>query len=145
MEYFRSFLRVIGLLQPMKVDFISELPPEVSQLILRKLDPKSLLCAAQVSRKWLDVCGSDRTIRRTARHYKQCARKRIKERFIEATPDSRTARMERFLHPPQMQEIAPRITIDASVAFRRLPRKLPPRTGGKVNPLRNKRSKYIRM
>ncbi|XP_076221819.1 uncharacterized protein LOC143174341 [Nomia melanderi] len=125
MEYFRSFLRVIGLLQPMKVDFISELPPEVSQLILRKLDPKSLLCAAQVSRKWLDVCGSDRTLRRTARHYKQCVVKRLNERFVgDTTSGSGTAGREKVL-PPQVEEIVPRVRINANVALRRLPRRLP--------------------
>nr|XP_033329023.1 uncharacterized protein LOC117221850 [Megalopta genalis] len=49
MENFRTFVDVIGVLDPTKADFISELPPEVSQLILRMLDPRSLLCAARVS------------------------------------------------------------------------------------------------
>ncbi|CAK9816361.1 Probable E3 ubiquitin ligase complex SCF subunit sconB [Anthophora quadrimaculata] len=82
MEFFKSFLRVIGLLQPAKVDFISELPPEVSQLILRNLDPESLLRAAQVSRKWLDVCKSDKTLRRSARQHVRGAKKRMREEFL---------------------------------------------------------------
>lgn len=53
-----------------KVDFISELPPEMSQLILRKLDPESLLRAAQVSRSWLNICQSDPCLKNTARQYK---------------------------------------------------------------------------
>ncbi|CAK9831332.1 Probable E3 ubiquitin ligase complex SCF subunit scon-2 [Anthophora retusa] len=82
MEFFKSFLRVIGLLQPAKVDFISELPPEVSQLILRNLDPESLLRAAQVSRKWLDVCKSDKNLRRSARQHVKGAKKRVREEFL---------------------------------------------------------------
>ncbi|XP_076660799.1 uncharacterized protein LOC143364225 [Halictus rubicundus] len=77
----RSFLRALGLLESAKVDFISELPPEVSQLVLRNLDPKSLLCAAQVSRKWLNVCRADPHLRRTARHYEQRTMRRRNERF----------------------------------------------------------------
>lgn len=36
---------------------------QVSQLILRDLDPKSLLFAAQVSRRWLEICKSDKILR----------------------------------------------------------------------------------
>lgn len=53
-----------------KVDFISELPPEMSQLILRKLDPESLLRAAQVSRFWMNICQSDPCLKNTVRQYK---------------------------------------------------------------------------
>lgn len=53
----------------MKVDFISQLPPEISQMILRHLDPVSLLRAAQVSRRWLQICKSDRRLRENARNY----------------------------------------------------------------------------
>ncbi|XP_076230201.1 uncharacterized protein LOC143175498 [Nomia melanderi] len=132
MEYFRSFLRVIGLLQPMNVDFISELPPEVSRLILKKLDAKSLLCAAQVSQRWLDVCGSDRTLRRTARHHKQYVDNRVKECFLgTAFSGSRTARRNKFFHIPQVQKIVPRVRIDANVVFQRFPQKRPSLTEGK--------------
>lgn len=53
-----------------KVDFISKLPPEVSQLILRKLDPQSLLRAAQVSHSWMNICQSDFCLKNTAKQYK---------------------------------------------------------------------------
>ena len=46
MEFFRSLLSAVGLFVPSKVDIISELPLEVSHLILRKLDPSSLQSAA---------------------------------------------------------------------------------------------------
>jgi hypothetical protein len=53
-----------------KRDFISELPLEMSHLILRNLDPESLLRAAQVSRSWMKVCQSDPCLRNTAKEYK---------------------------------------------------------------------------
>lgn len=67
MEFFKCYLRAIGVLKPVKVDFIAELPLEISQLILRNLDPVSLLTAARISHKWLEVCKSDSYLRRTAR------------------------------------------------------------------------------
>lgn len=73
MKLFRSFLRTIRSSHrsnTLKIDFISELPLEISQLILRKLDPESLLRAAQVSRHWLKVCRSDLCLKITARKYK---------------------------------------------------------------------------
>lgn len=69
MEILNSLLHTFKLSKP-KVDFISELPPEMSRLILRKLDPQSLLRAAQVSRSWLNICQSDSCLKNTARQYK---------------------------------------------------------------------------
>ncbi|XP_076620718.1 uncharacterized protein LOC143341633 [Colletes latitarsis] len=83
MEFFKSFLRVIGLLQPAKVDFISELPLEVSQLILRKLDPESLLCVAQVSRNWLNVCSSDKSLKQSARRHKRRTKRQMMNAFLD--------------------------------------------------------------
>ncbi|KAK1127864.1 hypothetical protein K0M31_003356 [Melipona bicolor] len=77
MEFFRSLLLAVGLLEPSKVDFIAELPLEVSQLILRKLDPESLLCAAQVSQKWMRICRSDKLLRDTARDHKRNVRRKM--------------------------------------------------------------------
>ncbi|KZC03757.1 hypothetical protein WN55_04213 [Dufourea novaeangliae] len=129
MEYFRAFLRVIGLLEPTKVDFISELPPEVSQLILRKLDPESLLCAAQVSRNWLSVCSSDRNLRRTARHHNRRVEREMMEGFLG------NVRSEEMLEKTEknlpFRMMIPRkqshVRIEANAVFGRLqrPRKLP--------------------
>ncbi|KAG7197576.1 hypothetical protein KM043_001329 [Ampulex compressa] len=69
MEFFRSLLRVVGWLEPDKVDFIEDLPLEVSQLILRHLDAESLLRVTVVSRKWLEVCRADSVLRRRARDF----------------------------------------------------------------------------
>ncbi|KAK1127780.1 hypothetical protein K0M31_003266 [Melipona bicolor] len=54
-----------------KVDFIANLPIEVSQLILRMLKPTTLFHAACVSKKWLEVCKSDSVLRKKARNHKQ--------------------------------------------------------------------------
>lgn len=53
-----------------KLDFIAKLPLEVSQLIFRKLDPKSLVCATQVSQQWMEVCQSDCRLKRTMQTHK---------------------------------------------------------------------------
>ncbi|KAK1127867.1 hypothetical protein K0M31_003359 [Melipona bicolor] len=82
MEFFRSLLLAVGLLEPSKVDFIAELPLEVSQLILRKLDPESLLCAAQVSRKWMRICRSDKLLRDTAGDHKRNVRRKMMGRVF---------------------------------------------------------------
>ena len=54
-----------------KVDYIARLPIEISQLILRKLNPASLLLAACVSKEWLEVCRSDNILREKARIHKK--------------------------------------------------------------------------
>lgn len=69
MEVFASCLRSIRS-PKRKVDFISNLPLEISQLILRKLDGESLLCAMQVSRSWMNVCQSDCYLKRTPKSCK---------------------------------------------------------------------------
>jgi hypothetical protein len=82
MEFFRSLLLVVGLFVPSKVDIISELPLEVSHLILRKLDSSSLQTAALVSDKWLNVCRSDKLLRRTARRHMRRTRKRVRMELL---------------------------------------------------------------
>ncbi|XP_076164210.1 uncharacterized protein LOC143145074 isoform X1 [Ptiloglossa arizonensis] len=128
MEYFKSFLCAIGLLAPTKVDVISELPLEVSQLILRKLDPESLLCAAQVSRKWLGVCASDKKLRRTARrHRRRTVSKRRREFLGEDVP--RQTRMETRRQVRERKcvpSVVPCARLEAEVVFGRVPR-YPPR------------------
>ncbi|XP_076686895.1 uncharacterized protein LOC143378801 [Andrena cerasifolii] len=142
MEFFRSFLRVIGLLEPTKVDVISELPLEVSQLILRKLDPESLLCAAQVSRKWLDVCRSDQCLRRSARSYNGDIERQKREEFLGAdspkeartTEPQRVREVRRVRNPTVLPGNVPLVRFEAAVTFGRVqpPRILPKRS--KVKP-----------
>lgn len=64
-----EFLKSLFNCNTKKVDFISELPLEVSQMILRKLDPESLLNVPQVSQKWHLACSSDVCLRKKARKY----------------------------------------------------------------------------
>lgn len=64
-----NFLRSLFGGKREEVDFISKLPLEISQMILRKLDPESLLIVPQVSRKWNHVCRSDSYLREEARKY----------------------------------------------------------------------------
>ncbi|PSN34431.1 hypothetical protein C0J52_20390 [Blattella germanica] len=56
------------LFTPRPVDFIRKLPILAATMILRMLDPKSLLAAAQVDKTWLSVCHSDRILRSRIRH-----------------------------------------------------------------------------
>ncbi|KAK6629528.1 hypothetical protein RUM43_003345 [Polyplax serrata] len=48
-------------------DIIGSVPYEVAVIILRKLDPKSLLTAIRVSKRWLDIVKSDRVLSQTVR------------------------------------------------------------------------------
>ena len=41
------------------VDIVGELPEEIGIMILRMLDSRTLLSAAKVSKKWLNLCHSD--------------------------------------------------------------------------------------
>ncbi|KAH0539888.1 uncharacterized protein LOC123258514 [Cotesia glomerata] len=68
MEPFKNFLKVIDALN-YNIDFVKIFPTEISQMIFKKLDPRSLLNVAKVSRKWRDVCKSDPQLKKTARGY----------------------------------------------------------------------------
>jgi F-box/WD-40 domain protein MET30 len=45
--------------EQLKIDFITALPVEISQKILRYLDTQSLCRAAQVSRGWAELANDD--------------------------------------------------------------------------------------
>ena len=93
MEFFNYFFATK---KTSKVDFIAELPLEVSQLILRYLDPASLLSAARVSHSWLKVCKSDKFLKQKASDYKSELERHIfRERFISALSG---ACFEGYLH-----------------------------------------------
>ena len=65
-----------------KMDIVSELPLEVGQLVLRHLDSKSLLSAAQVSHNWLSICKSDNILRRRARHHLRRQKRRLYKSWL---------------------------------------------------------------
>lgn len=54
-----------------QIDFIRQLPPEISQIILSKLDVKSLANASLVSHKWLSICKSHSKLRLCIRFYRR--------------------------------------------------------------------------
>lgn len=88
MKILDTVLHILHLTEE-KVDFISELPPEMSRLILQKLDPESLLRAAQVSRSWMNICQSDPCLKDTARRYKNAKKLELeKEKEISNFIDS---------------------------------------------------------
>lgn len=66
MNFLKSLLTFTKPRNP-KINFINDLPTEISQMILSHLDSQSLLNAALVSRKWLSVCKSTSTFRRKIR------------------------------------------------------------------------------
>lgn len=84
MECFRKLLSAMGLtLAPTKkVDVISNLPVEISQLILRMLDTSSLLNATSVSRSWLKVCTGDFQLRQSARRLLRKQRRQLQNTGI---------------------------------------------------------------
>lgn len=68
MEAFKSFLKFVGLYTERKVDFITKLPLEISNLILRMLDKQSLKFASRVSHKWKSVCKCEKKRRQVRKN-----------------------------------------------------------------------------
>ncbi|OXU23273.1 hypothetical protein TSAR_001824 [Trichomalopsis sarcophagae] len=68
MDSFRQLMTVMGVYHK-GIDFIRELPVELSQIILSKLDTQSLLNAAQVSKKWLSISKSTWSSRQRVRRH----------------------------------------------------------------------------
>lgn len=59
------------------VDIVAALPIEIAELILRKLDPRSLLNVARVSRKWLNLCKSSYRLRKNVRQHLRKQKRRM--------------------------------------------------------------------
>lgn len=68
MEYLRKLLSALGVWNS-GVDIVGTLPVEISEMILQKLDPQSLLNASRVSRNWMAICKGSSRLRRSARHH----------------------------------------------------------------------------
>lgn len=68
MEFFSKLMTFIGV-REQKVDILKELPTEISQIILSKLDTQSLYNASQVSRTWLSLCKSTSNLRQRIRRH----------------------------------------------------------------------------
>lgn len=71
MNSFRELMDIINQSSPNDsepdLDILKNLPIEISQIILSKLDYDSLLSCALVSHKWLSICKSKRSLRRKIR------------------------------------------------------------------------------
>lgn len=119
MEFFKSFLQAIGIWEPTKVDFIFELPVEVSRIILRKLDAESLLRAARVSRKWLQICKSDEILKRTARRHKREIRRKMREQILGRDSPSRIESLRRIreMRKYAKQYNVASVRLEAAVVF----------------------------
>nr|CAD7204298.1 unnamed protein product [Timema douglasi] len=105
MESFCSLLCAMGL-QPKSFkkgqknhsfDIFSHLPLEITIIILRLLDPRSLLSAALVSRKWLQLCRSDAVLRSKVRRQ---LRKERRERVDPIDSRVRVLRDTQKVHRP---------------------------------------------
>lgn len=68
MELFSNLMSALGI-SNRGVDIIGDLPVEVAELILQKLDPLSLMNAAKVSSKWMAICKGSSRLRKTARRF----------------------------------------------------------------------------
>ncbi|KAK0079990.1 hypothetical protein PV325_000578 [Microctonus aethiopoides] len=74
MEFFAKLISAIGT-SGVEHDLIEILPVEITEIIFRQLDPRSLLNIARVSTKWMNVCRQDCKMRCTVRHHLQKERR----------------------------------------------------------------------
>ena len=94
MDSFKQLLSYIGVYEQ-GVDFIKQLPTEISQIILSKLDTQSLYNASQVSRSWLSVCKSTSTFRGRIRRSIRRRNRQLSRAVLHTTsnlPDINTYR-----------------------------------------------------
>lgn len=108
MESFTKLMSSIGA-NSCEIDFISSLPLEIAEIILRKLDSRSLMNSALVSRKWMSVCKGNSRLRKPLRRH---LRKENQSRFHGRRPppkQNKTQQQTRYISPPNMQpNLAPR-------------------------------------
>lgn len=92
MEFFSKLLSAIGASSctSKKVDFITNLPVELAHHLLRMLDARSLLNAANVSRRWLTVCNGDFHLRQTARRQLRKQRRQLEQNSDTFRKSSKT-------------------------------------------------------
>ncbi|KAK0161741.1 hypothetical protein PV327_008159 [Microctonus hyperodae] len=83
MEAFMNMMSIMAALPNLTEDIADILPVEISQMIFRYLDGRSLLNAASVSRKWQDICRGDPQLRQTAySHFRE--ERRLKNKLRRA-------------------------------------------------------------
>ena len=94
MDSFKKLMGYLGVYQP-GVDFIKQLPTEISQMVLSKLDTQSLHNASQVSRSWLSICKSTSTFRQRIRRSIRRRNRQLSRAVLPTTfnlPDINTYR-----------------------------------------------------
>lgn len=82
MEFFAKLMSVIGASRS-GIDFVASLPVEIAELILLKLDPRSVLNVARVSRKWMAVCKGSFRLRGVARRHLRKEERRMSDGLIK--------------------------------------------------------------
>lgn len=78
MESFAMLMSTIGA-SSVEHNLVETLPIEITEIIFRQLDPRSLLNVAQVSKKWMTLCRGNCKIRRTVRDHLQKERRQLLE------------------------------------------------------------------
>ena len=89
MDLFHKLMNFLGVYNQ-NIDFISDLPIEISQMILSKLDPQSMLNAALVSHKWLAVVKSTKPCRQTIRRHLRRRQRKLKPVLPPKLPNRST-------------------------------------------------------
>lgn len=112
MESFTQLMSCIGASQSGS-DFVANLPVEIAELILLKLDPRCVLNAALVSRKWLAVCkGSSRLRRITRCHLRKNKKRMMSHRPIVTRHSSHSISLRKPLGMPSQGTIAPSMRLE---------------------------------
>lgn len=97
-----AFHQLMELIDPstMQFDILKELPLEIANIILLKLDVDSLLNCALVCYKWLKICKSSKVLRRKIRnHIRRLNRKSTKENTSSAFQNSLPSTSQQFCNP----------------------------------------------
>lgn len=93
MDSFHQLMSLMGV-QRQCIDFIKDLPVELAQIVLSKLDTKSLLISALVSRQWLSVCKSTSSFRQNIRRHIRRRNRRLAQVLPPPPTTQFTTRMQ---------------------------------------------------
>lgn len=113
MDFFVKLMRAFRA-SPSGVDFITALPVEIAEMILLKLDSRSLLNVAIVSRKWMNICKGSSRLRKTARHHLRKKKRRMIQDELAFTKGSKTQTVSRTTR--MQTDLAQRISRQGSTA-----------------------------
>lgn len=102
MEFFSKLMSALGVWHR-GVDVVGNLPVEVAEIILQKLDPRSLLNAANVSQTWMSICKGSSRLRKSARSHLRKEKRRMIQDYgvqikqVKTTVALRVSRMQTSL------------------------------------------------